>query len=619
MKLKSVLLITASLFSLCSCRTYEKYFSISWLNYDGVVLQKDNVKEGELPRYDGETPTKPSDDAYDYEFVGWDKEIEVATKDFEYIATYQEIIRKGQITFSEESGFYDEPFYLELEAPRGFDIYYTLDNTLPDENTSKYESPIYIEDVSYKENYYSMKQGISSLDVYYPTELVDKCQIVKAIAINNTSGERSKVYENNYFVGYQNKSGYSNLPIITMNVDEADLYDYEKGIYVTGKIYDESPHEGYPETYPANYHQKGKEWERFANFKFFNESKELELEQDIGIRIHGGWSRAFNQKSFNLYARKEYDGNSTFQKAFFSGINAHSLMLRSGGYRDTDLTKLRDSLNQTLAPQNSFATQQSFPTILFLNGEYWGVYNLQERYSDNYVHEHFPDIEKKDVLIIKNDEIDEGEESEYHLYEEFIEFFQSHSFEDDSNYDLAKNYIDVVEFSEYMSTQLYVGNIDWPGNNVRVFKDTSKSDSKWHFMMYDTDDSSNILSHKCDANIDPFLKSAHWKSGPLEEDCLLGLILSKLITNQEFRNLFRNTFIKNGSENFSSNRVNEYLDKMSSKLVAPMVNNYKRFVNNSYNEQYFLNKVDVIKTFFSERYNYAISFLNQHIPSEIND
>ena len=591
--------------------------TVTWKNYDGEILEVDeNVSYGSMPVYDGEEPTKPGDEAYDYVFANWDKETEPAEMDIEYVAVYEQVIRKGSITASLESGFYDEPFYLELEAPKGFDIYYTLDNSIPDETSSVYDKPLFIEDVSYKPNYYSLKEGISSLDVYYPQELIDKCQIVKAVAINKTSQEQSRVYEYCYFVGYQNKNGYLNLPIITLSVDEADLYDYEKGIYVTGKIYDESPHEGYPETYPANYNQTGKEWERAANFKYFNESKELEFEQNIGIRIHGGWSRAFNQKSFNLYARKEYDGNSTFLKPFFSNINAHSLMLRSGGYRDTDLTKTRDSLNQNLSMDEDFLIQQSFPVITFLNGEYWGIYNLQERYSDNYIHEHYPEIKKSDVLIIKNDELDEGRESDYRLYEELIEFFQTHSFDDPDSYLIAQDYIDVDEFAQYMATQLYVGNIDWPGNNVRVFKDTSKEDSKWHFMMYDTDDSSNVLPHKCNANVDPFLRSSHWKSGPLEQDCLLGLLLSKLIKNPEFKSLFRNTFIRIGSKNFSPDRVGAYLDDAKAKLALPMTNNYKRFVNNDYDEQYFFDKVNVIEAFFNERYDYAIGFLDQHIPSD---
>ena len=618
MKRECILLVGMMVFSLCSCKPEEKYYKVTWLNYDKTVLEVDKkVKENSIPHFDGKTPTRAEDDSCDYEFSGWDQKLKPIKKDTEFTAIFKGTTRKGNIVSSHQSGFYNEPFSLELAAPKGFEIYYTLDNSQPTGNSLHYEAPIQIEDASSKPNYYSMKTGISSLDVYYPEELIDKCQNVKAIAINPTSFEVSDVYEYSYFVGFQNKSGYSDLPIIEMDVAEDDLFDYEKGIYVTGKIYDESPHEGYPETYPANYHQKGKAWERPATFKYFNESKELEFEQKIGIRIHGGWSRAFNQKSFNLYARKDYDGNSTFKKAFFSDINAHSLMLRSGGYRDTALTKVRDSLNQNLSINEKFSVQQSFPVIVFLNGEYWGIYNLQERFSDNYVHEHYPEIKKSNVLIIKNDEIDEGDEGDFHFYEELVDFIDSNTFSDATTYEQVQNYIDVEEFAQYMSTQLYVGNIDWPGNNVRVFKDISKQNSQWHFMMYDTDDSSNVLPSKCNANVDPFLKSSHWKSGPLESDCLLGLILSKLIDNQEFRTLFRNTFTRIGSQNFSTTNVNSYLDTAKTKLSTPMVNSYKRFVNNSYDESYFQNKVDVIKTFFTERYNYALSFLNEHIPANI--
>ena len=619
MRKSSALLVGIMTFSLYSCKSKDNYYKVTWLNYDQSVLEVDEkVKEGEIPEFNSETPVKPSDNSSDFEFSGWDKEFEPIKEDTEFVATFKEEIRKGQITASHKNGFYNDSFSLELTAPKGFDIYYTLDNSLPTANSLRYSAPIQIEDASTKPNYYSMKPGISSLDVYYPEELIDKCQNVKAVAINPTSNEVSDIYEYTYFVGFQNKSGYSGLPIIEMDVSEDDLYDYEKGIYVTGKIYDESPHEGYPETYPANYHQKGKEWEKQATFKYFNESRELEFEQNIGVRIHGGWSRAFNQKSFNLYARKEYDGNSTFKKAFFSNINAHSLMLRSGGYRDTTLTKVRDALDHNLSVDERFSVQQSFPVILFLNGEYWGIYNLQERFSDNYVHEHFPDIKKSNVLIIKNDEIDEGKDEDFHYYEELVNFFESNSFSDETKYLEAQTYIDVEEFAQYMSTQLYIGNIDWPGNNVRVFKDISKQNSKWHFMMYDTDDSSNILPSRCNANIDPFLKAPHWKSGPLETDCLLGLILSKLIENQEFRTLFRTTFIRIGSENFSPTRVNAYLDAAKSKLSEPMNNNYKRFVNNTYDSLYFQDKVEVIKTFFANRYTYAIGFLDEHIPESLS-
>ena len=173
-----------------------------------------------------------------------------------------------------------------------------------------------------------------------------------------------------------------------------------------------------------------------------------------------------------------------------------------------------------------------------------------------------------------------------------------------------------------MATELYIGNADWPGNNVRIWRarqtsDKPYEDGRWRFMMYDTDDSMGMLA-KAKYDTDPFLDKNHWKSGPLNESCLLGLMLTKLLENAQFKNMFRQTFIRIGSENFSLQKVNELLDETSSLLKEPMTLFYKRFVSedaNTYNQTYFLNKVDVISEFFEKRYSYALGYLNDHIPA----
>ena len=143
-------------------------------------------------------------------------------------------------------------------------------------------------------------------------------------------------------------------------------------------------------------------------------------------------------------------------------------MLRSGGYRDTFVTKARDALNHELNKNESFAVQNSFPCILFLNGEYWGVYLLQERFTEHYVEEHYG-VDKDNVVIIENGEVDEGEDSDLELYNELLDFFKNNDFSLAQTYEEAKKRIDVNEFAAYMSTELYIGNIDWPGNNVKIW------------------------------------------------------------------------------------------------------------------------------------------------------
>lgn len=611
MRKRPLLLLVGLL--LPSCQNAEVSFTVTWVDDDGTVLETDRgVKEGSLPHYDGATPSKPADDFYTYPFLGWDKDLAPVTADVTYTATYGYSPLGNSLVFSHKSGFYDEPISLSITAPEGYEVFYSLDNADPDETSSRYVAPLSLEDASEKENYYCLKQNISPLDVYYPSENVDKCHVLKVVGIDPSTKETTPVATMDYFVGFDEKEGYADMPVIVMSMDEDDLFDYERGIYVTGKIYDESEHTGYPETYPANYNQKGKAWERKANIQCFNAKRGLDLDQNVGIRIHGGWTRAFNQKSFNIYARKDY-GSSTLNHAFFDGINAHSLMLRSGGYRDSNLTKTRDSMIHDLSVDEPFDVQRSMPVILFLNGEYWGIYNLQERYSEHYVEEH-RGTPKKNVLIIQNDELDEGEEKDFHLYEELKAFFQENDFGDDAVYEQAKSYLDMEEFASYMATELYVGNIDWPGNNVRLHKDVSNPDGVWHFMMYDTDDSSGILPSKCAVDVDPFLKSSHWVSGPMEEDCLLGLLFSKLCKNPAFRHLFRKTFRRIGAENFGSGAVQAYLEAKENLLALPMENHYERFVGHDLDAAYFQEKVAVIREFFDARLEYALSFLDLHVP-----
>ena len=73
-------------------------------NYDGTVLQSSKWAHDSIPVYSGPTPTRPSTDQYDYEFIHWDKGIGPAVVDDEYIAQYDAIVRKYTLTVIAENG-----------------------------------------------------------------------------------------------------------------------------------------------------------------------------------------------------------------------------------------------------------------------------------------------------------------------------------------------------------------------------------------------------------------------------------------------------------------------------------------------------------------------------------
>jgi len=145
--------------------------------------------------------------------------------------------------FSAKSGFYKQGFSLTISADDGADIYYTLDGSIPTADSTKYTAPIEIKDASAEENRLSahkdIAQPIAAADDFVPKSAVDKATVVRAVAIGK-NGRQSPVVSNTYFVGFDDKADYyKKYKVVSLMTDEENLFDYEKGIYVTGKTYDD--------------------------------------------------------------------------------------------------------------------------------------------------------------------------------------------------------------------------------------------------------------------------------------------------------------------------------------------------------------------------------------------
>lgn len=128
----------------------------------------------------------------------------------------------------------------------------------------------------------------------------------------------------------------------------------------------------------ANYTHSDKTKERPVTVALFDTEGELLGEERIGVRVRGGSSRNLRQKGFNFYAREEYGEDP---------LGLRSKMLRTSGSIDTNVTMLRDVFNQSLVADRDIETQPGEPCAVFLNGEYWGLYNLQSRFSAGYFEE----------------------------------------------------------------------------------------------------------------------------------------------------------------------------------------------------------------------------------------
>lgn len=516
-------------------------------------------------------------------------------------------------SFSVESGFFTSDFELELGTLEGdCNIYYTLDGSIPDEQSMLYTEPIHIYNPSDEPNRYASLENFSAgynMEDYdlgkVTTENIPKCMVVRSIAYNKDGTKKSKVESKTYFVC--DAEEYTDLPLVSLIGDPEDLFGYEKGIYVTGQTLDTylSSTEADEESWgfwPANYRNKGKAWEREVHMEYFKEKK-LVLEQEVGIRIKGGATRSYPQKSFNVYARNVY-GQDVFTIPFFEGNKGQRRISLFSGANDVD-TKIRDVLVHNLCSNLEFCTMKSIPCYVFLNGEYWGLYYITEKFDETYIQENY-EVLATDVLMIKAGFPENGDRA-YEEYESLLNFVETNDLSKEVNYSKIQDYIDMQSFMEYYATQIYLSRCnDWPSGNWAIWKSEEKKeedsyyDGRWRWILFDL----------------------NWSNGGMTEDLLdfdvvqyvreKDALFDKLMENSQFRKEFAYVFSNVANINFEDERVQQEINILSSIVEKPVKQDYHRFYCGALSEESFEQGVNDIRIFFENRKSFIMEYVAEH-------
>ena len=501
----------------------------------------------------------------------------------------------GTLSFSHDSGLFSQTFYLTLTAP-GAAIYYSTDGSIPSPGktgTVQYTSPISVinRTTSVQTNVLASSDNIlqmypsktdpnfsdtGSISNYVPSPAqVPKATVIRAIAMDG-EGRQSPVITKTYFIG-NNLDAYSNIPVISLVSDPDNLVSVEKGILVRG-----DPNNKWYNTFDAdldtkgyNFLRRGAEWERNAFMEIFDgNGSSIPVSTDVGIRIRGGYSRAFAQKSFNVYFRtgtlQNYDLIPGTVKA--DGVTPvgkyKNFILRNGG-NDTALTKLYDVIAQELVKDRNFSTQASRPCVVYLNGEYWGPYNIQEKYSDDHT-EYKYGVAKSEVIAYENWEVDSGIPSDESLYYAMITAGKK-TMTNQTNYNAFKNLVDIEGLIDYFAAEIYLSNYDGLRNNFRMWRTRNYSDAnpysdqKWRFQMFDMDYTMGLYGNGLTGNIggsgrdifDLFLTGGN---GYDMDD--LNKVVKALFAREDFVRQFVNTIMDLRNVNFHPNnwgpKVNAY-------------------------------------------------------------
>ena len=475
--------------------------------------------------------------------------------------------------FSRPPGFYTDAFELEIFSDQeGVTIRYTLDGSTPDANSPAYSGPIHIGSREGEPNTISLIRSGPPGDWSQwrePSGEVFKSTVIRAGAFRE-GALPSAPSTSTYFVDSAIHERYQ-VPIISLTTDPKNFFSDETGIYVPGALYDgENWHTG-------NYFQRGDEWERPVHVALFDALGVPRLSQDAGVRIHGGTTRRFSPKGLRLYARSRY-GKDAFSYPIFEDHHTEvfsRLILRTSG-NDFSTSLFRDAMMQRLVEGVGLDQQAYQSSVVFINGEYWGIHEIRERVDEFYLNRRYGvDPEKLDMLY-DNHSVTLGD-SEH--YEAMLSFLGSNDMADAAAYAHVQTLMDTDNFAAYMAAQIYFANTDWPNGNIEYWRSRADGyrpdlpyghDGRWRWILYDTDHGFGFGKGSTYSHNTLKLATAdapEWST----------FLLRTLLENESFRTDFINIQADFLNTIFKSDRVVETIEEMRDELEPLMEEHIARW------------------------------------------
>ncbi|MCX7875093.1 MAG: CotH kinase family protein [Melioribacteraceae bacterium] len=418
------------------------------------------------------------------------------------------------VKVSLKGGFYSSQISLSLQSANDCKIYYTLDGKDPDSTSNLYSAPINI----------------------------SKTTVLKAVSIKKDFLP-SPVLIQTYLINEK-----TDLPVISLITDPYNLFDKNYGIY-------------------TNYTM---DWERPAYIEFYDENKKLGFTKNCIINIHGSQSANWAQKSL---AVKFKDGIPPLEYPLFPDFRIKtfkSFVLRNSG-NDWQYTHIRDAMMQTLVKDLDIEYQEYRPAVTFINGEYWGIYNIREKINEHYIsyrHNVNPDsidMLENNMSVLYGDSLH---------YLKLINYITNADMNSEESYNFIKNMIDLDECILYFAAQAYYDNMDWPGTNIKYWRER-KSTGKWRWILFDLDFGFGLYNHG------PWEDHIAFMFSPVEtrysNPPWSTLLQRKLVANSKIRNKFINQIADLLNTNFKSDRVVNIINTLSNRIATELVRHRKRW------------------------------------------
>ena len=388
-----------------------------------------------------------------------------------------------------------------------------------------------------------------------------------AIPVQATTVIRARAYDGDKLPGPLVTQSYlineaPTLPAVSIAAFPETLWDDDKGIYWNLLKSREIP----------------------VSIEFFELDGTSGFSQDVGLRLSGQGSFKYPQKSVTLSATDKF-GPDEISYQVFPNRDIHrfkDIYLRNSGCADNRHTMFRDALQHSLVINQMDIDCQAYrPAMTFINGEYWGIYNVREKVNADYLAAHH-NIDPRNIDYLEYDflasptlVVIEGDTDEYLA---LLDFVKSHDLAKKEHYDVVKSQIDMNELYNYLATEIYCDNINWPYTNVRWWRE-KKEGSKWRWVMLDMDwgfgvqypgFSSHYTYNALELAVTaPGSQSARypWSS----------ILFRGLFKNREFQEEFIQRFASLLNTTFHEDRVLGIVDELKARIQPEMARHIDRW------------------------------------------
>jgi hypothetical protein len=395
---------------------------------------------------------------------------------------------------------------------------------------------------------------------------------------------------------------HGDLPVVALVMDHDDLFDPDRGIMVVGNamLHANVPLSASYERdpvwwkYPGNFMGRGKEWERNAQVEFIDANGILKNVTPAKVRIHGQMTRGFPQHALRLTFKKPSD-------PWAKGGNGYrSLVLRAAG-NDQVKAMMRDVVAHGACEGLGFDVSAAITCVLYINGVYWGIHHLRERIDEHELQRRYG-IDKDDLVILEDDgKLYHGDTEEQLAFQRVVEAVENAPSSTDA--DAILQQIDVDGFVHYMASQIFLGNMDWPQQNVRYWRYTGEigqghRDGRWRFIMGDTD---LAMGANAPATMDPFIRVQR-------SNAIIARLFKAIMKQEEYRMRFHDTMAQLLKGKLSEQRLLAVIEQMSLAMNDEMVLHTARW-RKPRDHGSWAKEVEVVRQYIRKRHGYFEEWL----------